>query len=449
MNLTSHRRTAVLGLALLLFTACSSGAGPSRVVSSSSSSADSASSPAPSQPVVLTVLDWGGGGGYAGYDANARRVDADFTANYPNVKIVRQKVSYADTPVRLRALIAAHDGPDILPSFPGAYAASFKNGFEDLNGYVTREQRQVWPLLKSSVSLDGKLYAVADTAYAYAMGYNKRLFASAGITAPPKTWDELKNACSVLSAKGITPIAAGWKDGFYGEGWMYQFIGAMLTLQQRHQFFSYQLPLNDPKIQQALSFLVDLNRAGCFGTGAEGRLYYDDVRNQFATGKTAMVLDLAGEGPMEEGNLYPTSLGGAFDVFALPSPPGAANAQFMDYGPNAGWGIAKWSHHKAAAWLYITYLMSEKVQQSNWASFKALPAVSDVKIKSSFRPSKEILSWATDWPANGTVYTAFPQSVLAVYEKQMVDVMTGRTNVASLTNNMQKALDVEKARLTG
>src|SRR4029453_8971325 len=38
-------------------------------------------------------------------------------------------------------------------------------------------------------------------------------------------WAQLLRACDALNAKGITPIAGGIKDGWFG-GWLYSIIGA-------------------------------------------------------------------------------------------------------------------------------------------------------------------------------------------------------------------------------
>ena len=43
--------------------------------------------------------------------------------------------------------------------------------------------------------------------------------------AVPHTWAQLLAACDTLNAKGITPIAGGIKDGWFG-GWLYSIIGA-------------------------------------------------------------------------------------------------------------------------------------------------------------------------------------------------------------------------------
>ena len=49
--------------------------------------------------------------------------------------------------------------------------------------------------------------------------YNKAQFATAGITAPPATWDEFLTDVGKLKDAGITPIALGGKDKWPGMFW--------------------------------------------------------------------------------------------------------------------------------------------------------------------------------------------------------------------------------------
>src|SRR2546427_789132 len=54
--------------------------------------------------------------------------------------------------------------------------------------------------------------------------YRKDVLAKAGV-APPHTWTQLLAACDKLNAQGITPIAGGISDGWFG-GWLYATMGA-------------------------------------------------------------------------------------------------------------------------------------------------------------------------------------------------------------------------------
>ena len=48
---------------------------------------------------------------------------------------------------------------------------------------------------------------------------------NAGIAAAPTTWTQLLADCKTLRAKGITPMAGGVKDGWFG-GWLYSILGS-------------------------------------------------------------------------------------------------------------------------------------------------------------------------------------------------------------------------------
>ena len=417
------RGTAAAALGALA--ACTSDNG-SRPVSSS------ASTSLPSGPVTLEILDWSNPQASAVY----KSVDLAFMKLNPNVTIKRTPVPYDNTPERLRALIAAKSGPDILPGFPGAYGASFKHGLTPLNDYIGKQEQATWRLLKGT-SPDGNTYLIPDTGYAYVMSYNKDLFTRVGLSNAPTNWSSFLAACNAFVKAGITPIAAGWKDGYYAEGWLYEFMGYFMTDLQKQQFARFELPYTDPLVTKSLDLLRGLSTAGYFGPGAAGQSYSDAV-NQFASGKAGMVL-----GGNFDNVTYAKLLGNKLDVFPLPPPPGAVRQQFLDYGPTGGWGIAEWSKNKPVAWSYIQHLMSPNVQQSNWDAYRALPAVSDVKIQTTDEPSRKLLEWIK-WPANSTVYTAFPQSVSAVFEKQAAPMIGGALSSSAVASQMQSALDSVK-----
>lgn len=59
-----------------------------------------------------------------------------------------------------------------------------------------------WPEgVVSAASVGGSLYGIPNEIDVYALNYNKRLFEEAGITEPPKTWDEFLAAAEKLTDK--------------------------------------------------------------------------------------------------------------------------------------------------------------------------------------------------------------------------------------------------------
>ena len=60
-----------------------------------------------------------------------------------------------------------------------------------------------WPAnLVEDVTKNGKRYGYPNEVDLYALNYNKKLFADAGIAAPPKTWAELEDAAAKLTKPG-------------------------------------------------------------------------------------------------------------------------------------------------------------------------------------------------------------------------------------------------------
>jgi raffinose/stachyose/melibiose transport system substrate-binding protein len=429
-------RTIRVGLAALVLT----GAAASAAVAGSAQAGSS------SAPVTVNLL----ASGTPKENQAEIALEQQFMKLNPGIKLHVQFGPYNSSAAATRAAIAAKTNVDLVWLFPGAYAGSFKSGLQPLDSYITASERRQWPLLRSSLSPDGRIYAIATSSYAYAFAYNKKLFAKASVS-PPKTWNDLLAACDRLNAAGITPIAAGWKDGYYAEGFLYQFADMLLSKQQAAQWYRLNLPMTAPPFQTALNLLLQMNQHNCFGQNAEDKVYYDDLRNEFAAGKAAIVLEPTGGGPVEQGGLYPKSLGAStIGVFPPPPVPGSHYKQFVDYGPNAGWAMTNWPSKdvKAAAWKYIEYAMSPAGQQFMWKEKAQFPANNTVHLKTSYPPTQAVFKWIK-WPADYTIYTGWPQPAEAVFDQQASSLMTGRISVKDLLTQVQQAITIAKSQLLG
>ncbi|MDR2103343.1 MAG: ABC transporter substrate-binding protein [Treponema sp.] len=62
------------------------------------------------------------------------------------------------------------------------------------------------PGIADSLKINGKIYAAPFNVLYNTVIYNKRVFAKAGVTREPATWDEFLAACAKIKAQGITPI---------------------------------------------------------------------------------------------------------------------------------------------------------------------------------------------------------------------------------------------------
>ncbi|WP_421383962.1 ABC transporter substrate-binding protein [Bacillus salacetis] len=139
----------------------------------------------------------------------------EFEAEHPNIKVKLETVGGgADYGAALKAKFASGEEPDIFNNGGFKELELWKEKLADLSGEPWVEH--VLPIGKVPMTdTDGKLYGMPVNLEGYGFVYNKDLFEKAGITEPPATIDELKDASEKLKSAGITPFSAG-----YGEWWV-------------------------------------------------------------------------------------------------------------------------------------------------------------------------------------------------------------------------------------
>ncbi|SFR51856.1 ABC transporter substrate-binding protein [Microbacterium azadirachtae] len=152
-------------------------------------------------------------------DATQKQADA-FTKEHPNVKIKVVKLDNPDAAVtKLQNAVKAGSGaPDIVPveyqtmpqlTMAGALADMTSYGFD---GYKDQFTASTW----SSVNVNGKLVGIPMDSGPMVFIYNKDLYAAAGITEAPKTWDEfVKDSAAIHAKDPNTYIATGGDAGFF------------------------------------------------------------------------------------------------------------------------------------------------------------------------------------------------------------------------------------------
>jgi raffinose/stachyose/melibiose transport system substrate-binding protein len=131
----------------------------------------------------------------------------------PNVTI---KPSYApvdDLQTSLRAQLGGGNAPDLFVVWPGNGSAMSVQQLGP-TGVLADISDQTWiknvpenlrPLLGS----DGKTFMYSSGVTPIGAIYSKQVLADAGVSAPPKTWNELLATCDKVKAAGKTCIALG------------------------------------------------------------------------------------------------------------------------------------------------------------------------------------------------------------------------------------------------
>jgi multiple sugar transport system substrate-binding protein len=147
--------------------------------------------------------------------AQALQVAADaYKQSHPDVTIKIQAISWDDGNAKVLAAATSKTGPDIISG-----GMSWGIQFGEIGGMIDLNAQDIGDIksktrpevLKSITSPDGAVYGVSfDNAF-YLLYYRPDLLQKAGLSGPPKTWEELTAAVTKLKAAGVkTPLIENW-----------------------------------------------------------------------------------------------------------------------------------------------------------------------------------------------------------------------------------------------
>jgi multiple sugar transport system substrate-binding protein len=255
--------------------------------------------------VAAAVTATGVGSAYAGdvilnHDKNfwspQLQAVGDLCGTKTGVKIVQQAYSPPDQyKAFIQSSIASGNTPDMFTWWSGV---TFR---DDLvaTGQIAQLD-DVWAdMLKSGdfkeesgapFKIDGHYYAVPLHFNRWVMFYNPELFKKAGITAEPKTWDELMSDAEKLKKAGITPFVTTTQDGWRGFIW---FEELMIRTNPKAYLglFNGTTHYDGPEVRKVFQIWGDMFAKGYFTDPRSNQEMQD-----FAAGKGAM--DLMGEWAM-------------------------------------------------------------------------------------------------------------------------------------------------------
>ncbi|MET3898492.1 multiple sugar transport system substrate-binding protein [Devosia sp. UYZn731] len=212
-----------------------------------------------------------------------------------------------------------------------------------------------WPAgVVSAATAGGSLYGIPNEIDVYALNYNKRLFAAAGITEPPKTWEEF-----LADAEKLTDKSKG-QQGFgminsWAAGVLHPFASLLVSnggdlvvdgkpvldsKQAKETFELYEKLITSGFSDPAMA-TADANTAGPF-------------LDNFVSGKTGMII-MANwwESALKAG------MGGAFaDIATAPIPvgPSGDKAHSISYSWMTVVNAQASAEEQAAAWSFLDWL---------------------------------------------------------------------------------------------
>ena len=126
-----------------------------------------------------------------------------YSKSRPDTKITIRAVPFGDLLTTLRSSGGGAHGATIASIYDAWLPDLVKSRFVASSPEaIAAETKSNWPAsVVGAASVGGALYGIPNEIDLYALNYNKRLFAEAGVAAPPKNWDELLADAKKLSDK--------------------------------------------------------------------------------------------------------------------------------------------------------------------------------------------------------------------------------------------------------
>jgi N,N'-diacetylchitobiose transport system substrate-binding protein len=251
----------------------------------------------------------------------ASAATALFNKTYPNVKVEVVYQAWTDHLTKFDASAQAGTAPDVI-EFGNSETAQYiaANALADLTGDKSKfDNASSWlDGLTSSCTMGGKLYCVPYYGGDRAVTYRKDIFADAGITKPPATWQELLTDVQAIATKHAADpnFSAFYMPGSYPYGGL-PFVydaGGQIATQSGDKWTG---TLSSPQAQKGLANWKSLIDAGYKGDRTKTNL---NSYTQLVQGTSAMFYDSSGQMSAVFGAKGDPSLKDKIGTFPLPSP---------------------------------------------------------------------------------------------------------------------------------
>ncbi len=283
-----------------------------------------------------------------------------FEEAHPGVKIEVQRMGYDDYIQTLQTKFASGDAPDIY-ALENTYMEKYiDNGYvASLDGTDLASRFDDGAL--DMLSVDGKLYAIPNTAQVMDVTYNKDVFEQCGIKEIPTTLDEFYAVCKMIQDAGIVPIGAAYSETWclmadlqadYIANVLTNDSNAIIDVQNRDKTFAGNEAWAGV-LQRIQDRLVYTN-ADPFG------LDWNNACTMMANGEVAMILN----GNWTPNNVLAMNENANLGSFPLPTTNNAEDTKFVVQSPTEGLALNAESTNLDLAKEFLAFYTSEDAVNS-------------------------------------------------------------------------------------
>ncbi|KEZ47183.1 MULTISPECIES: ABC transporter substrate-binding protein [Metabacillus] len=361
----------------------------------------------------------------------------EYEAENPNIKIKLETVGGgADYGAALKAKFASGEEPDIFNNGGFKELELWKEKLADLSGEPWVEH--VLPIGKVPMTdADGKLYGMPVNLEGYGFVYNKDLFEKAGITEPPKTIDELKEAAKKLEAKKITPFSAG-----YGEWWVIgqHLLNIPFAQQEDPEKFIAGLYDGSEKFtdnEQFKQFKEVLDTELKYANDNPLTTDYNTQVTLFASGETAMLQ----QGNWTENMI--TEINPEINMGFLPIPiSNDENANSLPVGVPNNWVLNKNSEHLEEAKAFLNWMVSSETgKRFITEEFAFIPAFDNIEPAGLGDLGTSILDYSKEEKTIPWTWFKWPDGANKEFAAAMQEYAAGKIDYDTMLERFQTSWD--------
>jgi multiple sugar transport system substrate-binding protein len=329
------------------------------------------------------------------HDKQVLQPELDKFTQQTGVKVKLEVVPWSDLLNRILAATTSGKGPDVL-NIGNTWSASLQATgallpFDAATLDKVGGRDRFMPASIAATGAEGKdPTAVPLYSLAYALYYNKKQFAAAGIASPPATWDELVAAGRKLTGGGRWGLVLEGgnisENAHHAFTFGQQYGGELFDASGKPQFDS-------PAVVTAVKRYVDLMAKDKIVNPSNAEYATNKSVTDFANGKAAMMLWQAAGSALKAQDMNPDDYGVAPVPLPRPTPPGGKPVTSMVAGINLA--VFKNTQHKDAALEFVKFMVSDDEQKTLNKTYGSLPSVKGAYSDTAFQsPEAKVLQQA-------------------------------------------------------
>jgi len=325
-------------------------------------------------------------------DKQVLQPELDKFEKQTGIKVKLEVVPWSDLLNRILTAATSGQGPDVL-NIGNTWSSSLQatgallpwdaKNFDKIGG----KGRFVASALASTGAQGKDPAAVPLYSMAYALYYNKKIFADAGISQPPATWDELIADGKKIKAKDKSVLGAEGSN--LSENIHHVFVFAK---QHGADFFTSdgKPAFTDPKVVEAVKSYVDLMARDQVIPTGDAEYAQNQSVSDFAKGRLAMLLWQSASANLASQGMHESDYGVAPVPVRSGTPGPGTQIDSMVAGINIA--VFRDTHNVDGATRFVKFMTSDDEQKILNKAYSSIPPVTSAQSDPVFNtPANSVL----------------------------------------------------------